>query len=93
MFCSVASCRIGVSKINIEDAIEHLEDVLENTIFECEECKKEHEQLLVFLKQVPKHGKWIAHPDIGWECSECHVMNRESESNYCPNCGTIMDGE
>lgn len=55
--------------------------------------------------QPVKHGKWISmlvkRPD--WKgnmqsyyqpntCSECHIGLAE-KTNYCPNCGAIMDGD
>lgn len=42
-----------------------------------------------------KHGHWIRHNNI-IACSECiwdmYWEERNTELNYCPNCGAIMDG-
>ena len=54
-----------------------------------------------------RHGQWISWEDVGnyvpspnrHECSVCHdtaqvlVNNIELLSNYCPNCGAMMDGD
>jgi len=53
-----------------------------------------------------RHGKWEIYDEYkqtidgrtfdGWcECSHCKMMYRYefSSFNYCPNCGTKMDGE
>ena len=43
-----------------------------------------------------KHGHWIRHNNI-IACSECiwdmYWEERNTELNYCPNCGAIMDGD
>ena len=41
------------------------------------------------------HGRWIHYPDCGvTKCSRCGWSIKECwESNYCPNCGTLMDLE
>lgn len=42
-----------------------------------------------------KHGHWIRHNNI-IACSECiwdmYWEERNTELNYCPNCGAIMGG-
>lgn len=45
------------------------------------------------------HGRWIPsgvspHNDVvgNWECSECGDTSLE-DSDYCPNCGAVMDKE
>lgn len=44
-------------------------------------------------EQEPKVGHWIT-CDVLQEvkCSECRVCFRHT-TNYCPNCGTKMEGE
>ena len=52
-----------------------------------------------------RHGRWVPLSYDGyadgypvydeWECSECHFAcegEGEPPLNYCPNCGTKMDG-
>jgi len=43
-----------------------------------------------------KHGHWIRHNNI-IACSECiwdmYWEERNTELNYCPYCGAIMDGQ
>lgn len=42
-----------------------------------------------------RHGwwKWDGFVyDAPWQCSECGTFS-EYKSNYCPNCGTKMDGD
>lgn len=36
-----------------------------------------------------KHGWWLQNG----MCSECLVIPETSHKNYCPNCGTKMDGK
>lgn len=38
--------------MTLNEAIEHLEDLLKNKEFSCESCKEEHEQLLIWLKEL-----------------------------------------
>ena len=38
--------------MTLDEAIEHLEDLLKNKEFSCESCKEEHEQLLIWLKEL-----------------------------------------
>ena len=46
-----------------------------------------------------KHGHWINHlcedgATDGIFCSQCdYEIDRDSRPNYCPNCGSKMDGE
>lgn len=46
--------------------------------------------------QRVKHGKWrFSRVTVGhkiWECSVCE-KTEITRTNYCPNCGTQMDGE
>lgn len=82
--------------MTIQDAIDHLEELLKNATFSCEECRNEHEQLLSFLKQVPKHGKWIDDERYP-TCPVCSVCGKHSIhfgfnfDKYCGSCGSIMD--
>lgn len=43
-----------------------------------------------------KHGHWVRHNNI-IACSECiwdmYWEEGNTELNYCPNCGAIMNGE
>ena len=50
-----------------------------------------------------KHGRWLrtnyTDYDDTWECSECGATwtflegtPKDNEANYCPHCGTKMDG-
>ena len=38
--------------MTLDEAIEHLEDSIENKEFSCESCKEEHKQLLEWLKEL-----------------------------------------
>ncbi len=44
------------------------------------------------------HGRWMHEECLGvvslngYECSRCRKNNRRA-TNYCPNCGALMDGE
>ena len=38
--------------MTLDEAIEHLEDSLKNKEFSCESCKEEHEQPLIWLKEL-----------------------------------------
>lgn len=53
-------------------------------------CKYEHSV------EERKHGHWVRHNNI-IACSECiwdmYWEEGNTELNYCPNCGAIMDGQ
>ena len=38
--------------MTLDEAIEHLEDLIKNKEFLCESCKEEHKQLLIWLKEL-----------------------------------------
>lgn len=38
--------------MNLEEAISHLKELIDNHDFECEECKRDHEELLGFLEEL-----------------------------------------
>ena len=44
-----------------------------------------------------RHGRWVKR-GCKWQCTHCKVLMsidgtpKENLLNYCPNCGTIMDG-
>lgn len=44
-----------------------------------------------------KHGRWIEEPNCWYRCSICgnHYPSIRGymDYNYCPSCGTRMDGE
>ena len=64
----------------------------------CSENVKRNDCPLVEEPEL-KHGKWERQNDgimIWWECSECHHdawYDEEDLTNFCPNCGTRMDGD
>jgi len=50
----------------------------------------------------PKRGRWIHHPEIGWDetwlCDQCgektiSTVMGKPRANFCPNCGADMRGE
>ena len=78
----------------------NIEDLADKTGF-FEGIKLGYESAVHFVEQAPtveerKHGHWIRHNNI-IACSECiwdmYWAERNTELNYCPNCGAIMDGE
>lgn len=52
--------------------------------------------LMSSAKQERKRGKWIKGKKSLWsvgKCSVCGAISVEADTaNYCPNCGTQMDG-
>ena len=77
----------------------NIEDLADKTGF-FEGIKLGYESAVHFVEQAPtveerKHGHWIRHNNI-IACSECiwdmYWEERNTELNYCPNCGAIMDG-
>ena len=78
----------------------NIEDLADKTGF-FEGIKLGYESAVHFVEQAPtveerKHGHWIRHNNI-IACSECiwdmYWEERNTELNYCPNCGAIMDGD
>lgn len=43
--------------MTLEEAIEHLNELINNNNFNCEECKQEHIQLLKWLKELQELRK------------------------------------
>ena len=88
--------------MKLEEAIEHLEETLNNPEHEwsCAECKAEHEQLLEWLKDYKRllerpQGEWLTRTEDNgvnyrFYCSCC---NREVLliTDYCPYCGARMN--
>lgn len=63
--------------------------------------KNGYESAEYWINEAPtveerKHGRWVRHNNI-IACSECiwdmYWEEGNTELNYCPNCGAIMDGE
>ena len=78
----------------------NIEDLADKTGF-FKGIKLGYESAVHFVEQAPtveerKHGHWIRHNNI-IACSECiwdmYWEERNTELNYCPNCGAIMDGD
>ena len=75
---------------------EHIEDAI---------CKLMHYAFIRDIKSQPtidpvKHGRWIREwdmrgniSDVVYSCSVCEAMQQLHKTNYCPNCGALMDGE
>lgn len=38
-----------------------------------------------------KHGRWIIMSMYEYRCSLCGAIHTRTRTNYCPNCGAIMD--
>ena len=64
--------------MELSDAIRHLEEILSDVghKWDCEECKKEHEQLLNWLKELEFRRK-IEHKS----CKNCCYL--DPYENYC----------
>lgn len=44
--------------------------------------------------KITKHvSEWIPETDVGWYCYACGYLNKQAESNYCPQCGAWMHME
>ena len=59
-------------------------------------CRRAIERILAADVAPVRHGRWVHHIAGGKQisacwCSVCNVEH-ETEQNYCPNCGAIMDG-
>lgn len=84
--------------MTLSEAIEHLEEILgdSNHDFGCESCKKEHEQLLGWLKDLQyakqflsfasddlEHiGKNCCYEDCSRECESCPLISTYGEWRY-----------
>lgn len=40
--------------MNLEETISHLKELIDNHDFKCEECKRNHEELLGFMEELKK---------------------------------------
>lgn len=47
------------------------------------------------IAEPVRHGKWIVENEESIRCSECcfNRANIKMPLDYCPNCGTKMDGD
>ena len=96
------------AQMTLDEAIDHLKESLNDQRREwCDECKKEHYQLLNWLYELRKlrknkvirHGHWIYDKDAEcMYCSYCTQFNANESINifsvrskYCSRCGAIMD--
>lgn len=43
--------------MDLEEAISHLKELVDNHDFECEECKRDHKELLAFLEELKQRRK------------------------------------
>lgn len=97
--------------MTIDEAIKHSEEVAEEHTnyncyggFEsCDECAKEHRQLVNWLKELKqlreqeKTGHWIygyTFPDGQYrKCSVCKELIKvvANDGNFCGHCGAEMD--
>lgn len=78
------------------ELLKNVEKLADKTGF-FEGIRMGYESAVYFVEQAPtveerKHGHWVRHNNI-IACSECIWEEGNTELNYCPNCGDIMDGE
>ena len=81
----------------IEDAKIHPENYTKNFIRGMEEqvvgvAHAAHEIIDMPSAEIV-HGEWVKEEEHGdlWVCDMCGFAN-EYDDNFCPNCGTMMDG-
>lgn len=72
--------------MTLDDAINHLENTLSDNEHEwsCEDCKKEHEQLLEWLKELKRLHKCRKCPLVEEECKLCGLTEEavnDSQNN------------
>lgn len=51
-----------------------------------------HKLTQAIAEAEPKHGRWIIMSMYEYRCSLCGAIHMRTRTNYCPNCGTRMDG-
>ena len=96
-----------IEEMALEEAILHARETAETRTDLCDKCRKEHEQLALWLEELkgyregyPKQseGEWIwtengeADHEKYWVCSVCKEHDFV-RTKYCPNCGSKMKGE
>lgn len=73
--------------MNLDETISHLRDLIDRHDFGCEECRRNHEELLAFLEELKQrrqsaadvtpvvHGRWekVKKSNSTWVCSVCGV--------------------
>lgn len=52
--------------MDLEEAISHLKELVDNHDFECEECKRDHKELLAFLEELKQRRKKMGGGDGQW---------------------------
>ena len=56
-------------------------------------CRRAIERILAADVAPVRHGRWLHRKNGVAYCSECKIDTVEDETNYCPNCGCMMDLE
>ena len=82
--------------IKREHAVDAVLDVYCNTPDIDLSCEKFEAAILKIQAAdvVPvRHGRWLHRKNGVAYCSECEVDTVEDETEYCPNCGCMMDLE
>lgn len=73
--------------------LKRLEMMLKNGKFDC--LMNENRSINTsYDVETVRNGRWIASHDEFFACSICKypVYVGWNQTNYCPNCGAIMDG-
>ena len=88
--------------IDANDAIERAkksDKIVGSSIWETGEVVEFLEDCPIVDAAEVVHGRWekrkaIVFDDemVGYRCSNCNTT-WDAETNYCPNCGTKMDGD
>jgi rubrerythrin len=98
-----AKCRMAVTADELLEFIEEFEPVTEGELVaRFSELEEENARLEESFQRatgeiaadpLPRHGRWERRNplQIWLECSLCS-WTIDRETNYCPNCGAIMDG-
>ena len=97
----------GEKKMPFLDTDRLYENIEEKYKFAQGEARKAYSDVLDTICEMPsadveeiRHGRWVSNKLDGYKlayyCSECGWIDGypfNDRHKYCPNCGTLMDGE